>query len=743
MDDVRRLREVEPEAARLQGEDERPWPAAVEARDLRFPRRGGQPAVEKGEPVAEPVGEDALQRRADLRVLREDERRLAVGEDRLQQVAEACDLPLPVAYQLQLRQKGEHVALRVLVRPEVGEGRLVVRPLLGRELAVVADLPLRAELGGDPAVRLEPSQHEWLEGAAQAPARRAVRVRRDGSGEPLHERLVVPQYPGVEELFDGPKVFDRVLDRGSRYRHAHRRPQGAHRPRGLGVVVLHHLGLVEDERVPLDLRERGVVLDQQRVAGERDVRPQHGPAEAAGDVPVAAVVQVYAERRGEGLQLVPPVGEQREWRHDEGGALPPAGEKPGYRLYCLAEAHVVREERAEAVSGEEHQPVHASPLVVPQRADEARYGIVRRRATFRLRLGVPAPQVGEKPSQAAVRAGFPDLQGSDVAEAQCEVQGVLLLSRALLERAKRLAQDGAVDFYPVLPEEHQRRPLVEEKAYLVRRDRFARHADGQADPGLSRLRGAAAFDVGGGGDCGGDVHAGDAVPRAAEVSCATADKVFGLRAREREPQPARSVRAEPPQRPPDIRRKAQRPKAAPARGRRAGDGEAVVRSMEVEDDAGPRVDVFLRASAPRLELGREGRAFRVVPGDEPRARLKRHHPRVVQRLVALVLRVFRKARDDRLPDEFVDPVVVRPDGLPAGVPAVVLLHEDGEEHALRDEAQRLTLSRTELHAPGRPVPARRRRFPWPPPRASWCRRGEPRPAAAPPRCSRGVCVGRV
>ena len=95
---------------------------------------------------------------------------------------------------------------------------------------------------------------------------------------------------------------------------------------------------------------------------------------------VAAVVQVYAERRGEGLQLVPPVGEQRERRHDEGGALPSAVEKPGYRLYGLAEAHVVREERAEAVSGEEPQPVHASPLVVPQRADEARYGIVRRRA---------------------------------------------------------------------------------------------------------------------------------------------------------------------------------------------------------------------------------------------------------------------------------------------------------------------------------------------------------------------------
>ena len=78
-------------------------------------------------------------------------------------------------YQLQLRQKGEHVALRVLVRPEVGEGRIVVSPLLGRELAVVAYLPLRAELGGDPVVRLEPSQNEWLEGAAQAPSRRYMR----------------------------------------------------------------------------------------------------------------------------------------------------------------------------------------------------------------------------------------------------------------------------------------------------------------------------------------------------------------------------------------------------------------------------------------------------------------------------------------------------------------------------------------------------------------------------------------
>ena len=94
------------------------------------------------------------------------------------------------------------------------------------------------------------------------------------------------------------------------------------------------------------------------------------------------------------------------------------------------------------------------------------------------------------------------------------------------------------------------------------------------------------------------------------------------------------------QRPPDIRRAAKLPERATARRRLAGDCEAVLLRMEMEDDALPRLDVLAGVAAPFLQLGGEGLALGVVPCDKAGARAQGHDPGIVESLVPLVLGVL-------------------------------------------------------------------------------------------------------
>ena len=67
-----------------------------------------------------------------------------------------------------------------------------------------------------------------------------------------------------------------------------------------------------------------------------------------------------------------------------------------------------------------------------------------------------------------------------------EHQRIRLAAATFLERTKRLLQNAAIDLYPAVAEEHQRRTLVEEKPQFLGGDRLASDADDQSY-GMCRL----------------------------------------------------------------------------------------------------------------------------------------------------------------------------------------------------------------------------------------------------------------
>ena len=178
-------------------------------------------------------------------------------------------------------------------------------------------------------------------------------------------------------------------------------------------------------------------------------------------------------------------------------------------LDSLAEAHVVCEARAEAPLGEEREPGEAALLVVAQRAAQAGRG---RQQCEQL----VAAQLVDKAAKPAVRLHLFDAQASEATEAERERHGLAdgqLLRLRGAERAQRLAQHVAVDLYPPVAEEHERRPLIQQELDFLLRDRFAVHADGQLRRnGRTDRRGRVRGDLGvaqlGGG---GHVFAHDAV----------------------------------------------------------------------------------------------------------------------------------------------------------------------------------------------------------------------------------------
>ena len=141
----------------------------------------------------------------------------------------------------------------------------------------------------------------------------------------------------------------------------------------------------------------------------------------------------------------------------------------------LAEAHVVREQRTEAVRGQELQPFDTPFLIVSQLPFKPLY-------LNPLDLLNPTiPQLIDQPAQPAVGFHLLELQQSDMAEAHREGQRIRLLVDAFLQRAQSLLENAAVDFDPAVAEKDQRRPLVEQEADLVGRHRFPRHANGQLE----------------------------------------------------------------------------------------------------------------------------------------------------------------------------------------------------------------------------------------------------------------------
>ena len=756
VDHVRRLREVESVSAGLQAQHEGRGRRgrAVEQLDLPLALRGGEPAVQERHRTPERLFDELLERLADLGVLREDERRLPVLEYRAQELHEPVRLASrdpasveSVANELEPRDEREDVALPALADAVVGKRRLVRRAVGRREHAVFAHLALLAYLARNGGIVLRAPQHERLECATELLSLGAPRIFRERTHEALFERLAVPEKSGVQEFLEAPDVRDGVLHRRSRERNPPRHAERAQGARGLGVRILYRLRLVEDDSAPSDLREIRMLPHEQRVARDDDIRRRYGPSESAPDVARVSLMHVHAERGGELRELVPPVREKSERRDDEerSARRPCGGQHPCDGLDRLAEAHVVREQRAESARRKARHPFRAPHLVVPQFAREA-----LRRGCPRVDCGRYAAEIGNKRRESALHLHLLDLDAGYRADPQRERKRIRLRLRDLLERPQRLAQNAAVDFDPPVPEKHERGVLLEEEPYLVRRHLLAVHAHLQPDRRrVSRTSGLVAYF---GGHCDARLlrHAGDGVSRLDEGARPAHDEILGLVLRKlRAEARLAGHRLKPPESAPDVRRLSERAVLAAPLRTSARDGEAILRGTEREARLAARTYVLLGAAVPLREVGCERAALGVFPPDETRAAPERHRPRVVQCLVALLLRVFAQRRDERGAHILVDPVVVDAERAPARVPAVVLLHEVRIEPALRDEFESLKLSRARRpHLRPSAPPADRRpkpRRPLPPSRprrGSSCRRAAQRPDPAPPRGSRGGCAGR-
>ena len=176
---------------------------------------------------------------------------------------------------------------------------------------------------------------------------------------------------GVELVDRAQRVHPVAPSRqGARQRQTFRRQQRTDGRRDLRVGILDGLGLVQNKRTPLHLGNHVVVPNEQRIGGDHDICLGGGAEESARDVTALAVMDIDAERRRETRRLALPVGEQSQRRDDKDGSVRgmgyAVGEDPGNCLDGFAEAHVVRQQRAEPVVRQEPEPLDAPPLVIPE-----------------------------------------------------------------------------------------------------------------------------------------------------------------------------------------------------------------------------------------------------------------------------------------------------------------------------------------------------------------------------------------
>ena len=98
VDDVRRLREIETKPARFQRQDEEArTPRGLKRLHLSLTFLHRKRAVQKRELARESLLKLVSKPQPDFRILREHQRRLAVLEDRFDQLAEPLELAHPVA----------------------------------------------------------------------------------------------------------------------------------------------------------------------------------------------------------------------------------------------------------------------------------------------------------------------------------------------------------------------------------------------------------------------------------------------------------------------------------------------------------------------------------------------------------------------------------------------------------------------------------------------------------------------
>ncbi len=449
-----------------------------------------------------PHAQHLHQQLAHLAELGEDQRLAARGVDLVEQV----DQPLRLARRggvggallqvmrrvvadlLEREDHPQHQPLPLEAARLAGDRRealahdgLVQRGLLGRERAVLVLLELVGQVVDDPAVALEPAQHEGCDDPAQACGRGGVAVGLDRRRVLLREVRQAAEVAALRVVDDRPVLAEAVLDRGAAHRDAHR---GLDRLGRAGLRrrrVLDVLRLVDDHRLPAQRSEPGGFAAQHAVGGQQQV------GALAGELAPVAVVDRGAQRRGKPGRFLLPVGQQAG-RHDH--QRPAVGEhavllqpeQQREHLQRLAQAHVVGNHAAQAQPRVAPEPGVAALLVRPQRGLQARGRRQLDRLPQRLdqmqRRGVQADRralvlAGQRGAQQVGaaqrgRAGQPLAQGLDLGGVEhhilaAEGDDALGLAEQALELRGR--QQGVADRDP--PVEAQQPLGVEQAAGAV------------------------------------------------------------------------------------------------------------------------------------------------------------------------------------------------------------------------------------------------------------------------------------
>jgi len=125
------------------------------------------------------------------------------------------------------------------------------------------------------------------------------------------------------------------------------------------VGIFDVLRLVEHDAGPADFTQIGVVAVEQMVTGEHDVHALCLARKRIAVPALCAVMKPHAQVGREALALSQPVAEDRHRGGQQNRAAFAARflvQQKGQRLDRLAEAHVIRQARAEAPSTQECQP---------------------------------------------------------------------------------------------------------------------------------------------------------------------------------------------------------------------------------------------------------------------------------------------------------------------------------------------------------------------------------------------------
>ena len=286
-----------------------------------------------------------------------------------------------------LEGRGGQIAFHGVPHEAFVEGRLG-----RREDRALVDDDLAGEILGDGRVGLEPSQDEGAGYAPEALGGLGVALELDGSAEGLPEGRLGPEVARQHEVDYRAKVFELVLDRRAGKGEPIPGLERAEGPRSGGRGVLEHLGLVGDDEREAPSREVLGVPEGRVVARHDDisVRPE---------APSGAVVGPSLEAGGKAPDLAHPVDEQGGRRHDEEASLVAPflakAQHEGNGLDSLAQAHVVRDETAEAARKVRVGPAIATLLIGPQASGESRG---QRRHAFAQEGGDELPGIRRKAS---------------------------------------------------------------------------------------------------------------------------------------------------------------------------------------------------------------------------------------------------------------------------------------------------------------------------------------------------------